>query len=207
MKNVYIAGEDPVTREIIYRLLKYCSPDFYVIQELPARGSEIKNKIESFNKLAASQPVILLTDLDTDDCAPCTKRNLLNGLVQHPNFLINVAVDEAEAWLMADRVNFADYIGVPVTDVLQACLQKQGGMKPLMEVSCPLKSSYYLTHSIAPHSAKEEIRSQVAATGKGCKGKEYNTAMLPFIREKWDIDNARQHSDSLSRMIDRIKKI
>lgn len=47
---------------------------------------------------------------------------------------------------MADRVNFADYIGVPVTDVPQACLQKQGGMKPLMEVSCPLKSSYYLTH-------------------------------------------------------------
>lgn len=207
MKDVYIAGEDPVTREIIYRLLKYCSSDFHVIQELPARGSEIKNKIELFNKLAATQPVILLTDLDTDDCAPCTKRNLLNGLKQHPDFLINVAVDEAEAWLMADRMNFANYIGVPETDVPQACLQKQGGMKPLMEIDCRVKSSYYLTHSIAPHSAKEEIRSQVAATGRSCKGKEYNSAMLPFIRDIWNIDNACQNSDSLLRMIGRVRRL
>jgi len=38
MKNVYIAGEDSVTREIIYRLLKYCSPDFYVIQDCRLAG-------------------------------------------------------------------------------------------------------------------------------------------------------------------------
>lgn len=207
MKKVYIAGEDPVTREIIYRILRYCSPDFHVIQELPARGSEIKNKIEPFNKLAAKQPVILLTDLDTDDCAPCTKRNLLSGLEKHPDFLINVAVDEAEAWLMADQKNFASYIGVPINEIPQSCLQKQGGMKSLMEISCPLKSSYYLTHQLAPHSSKEEIRQKVAATGKGCKGKEYNSAMIPFIRNIWDIDNARQNSDSLSRMIARIKRL
>lgn len=207
MKEVYIAGEDPVTCEIIYRVLRYCSPDFHVLQKLPARGSEIKNKIEEFNTLAASAPVVLLVDSDTDDCAPCTKRNLLDGLAQHPNFLINISVDEAEAWLMADRVNFADYIGVPVADVPQASLQKQGGMKPLIEVACPVKSSYYLTHDLALHSSKEDIRQSVAATGRSCKGKAYNSAMIPFIKDRWDIDNACKNSDSLSRMIARIKNL
>lgn len=47
-------------------------------------------------------PVILLTDLDADNCAPELKRKLLGGLEQAENLVFNVAVDEAEAWLMAD---------------------------------------------------------------------------------------------------------
>ncbi len=148
-----------------------------------------------------------MTDLDTDDCAPHARHKLLQALVPHPNFLINVAVDEAEAWLMADRINFAIYLGVEEKDVPQASLQKQGGMKPLMEIECSLKTSYYLTHCLASRSKKEIIRQQVAAKGKNCKGKEYNSAIIPFIQNEWNIDNAKQNSDSLSRMIERIKRL
>ena len=78
MIGVYIVGEDDVTRHVIYRILSYCGAGrFTVLMELPARGGEIKNKIPNFNQLAMKFPVILLTDLDADNCAPELKRNNL----------------------------------------------------------------------------------------------------------------------------------
>ena len=69
MIGVYIVGEDDVTRHVIYRILSYCGAGrFTVLMELPARGGEIKNKIPNFNQLAMKFPVILLTDLDADNC-------------------------------------------------------------------------------------------------------------------------------------------
>lgn len=68
--KVYISGEDAVTKAIIERLLRFCSPRFQVAKEIPARGSEIKKKISALNTLAQTQPVVMLTDLDTTDCAP-----------------------------------------------------------------------------------------------------------------------------------------
>lgn len=59
-----------MTNAIIRRLLEFCSPRFRVFKEVPARGGEIKQKIEALNALAKSHPVILLTDLDATACAP-----------------------------------------------------------------------------------------------------------------------------------------
>ena len=109
-RGVYIVGEDPVTLAIIQRIIKDYAPHLNIIQSLPARGSQIKSKIGSFNTVANSSPVILLTDLDTDPCAPMAKANLLKGLSSvSPEFVINVAVDEAEAWLLADRDGILEY--------------------------------------------------------------------------------------------------
>ena len=73
MIGVYIVGEDDVTRHVIYRILSYCGAGrFTVLMELPARGGEIKNKIPNFNQLAMKFPVILLTDLDADNCRSVT---------------------------------------------------------------------------------------------------------------------------------------
>ena len=97
-------GEDDVTRHVIYRILSYCGAGrFTVLMELPARGGEIKNKIPNFNQLAMKFPVILLTDLDADNCAPELKRKLLGGLEQAENLVFNVAVDEAEIYLCRCR--------------------------------------------------------------------------------------------------------
>lgn len=207
MKGVYIVGEDPVTLAVINRILIVYAPDLQVIQPLPARGSEIKKKISSFNQLSQSTPVILLTDLDTDDCAPVLKNKLLEGMKQNTNFILNIAVDEAEAWLMADRENFSAFLAVNVADMPKSTPQKQGGRKALPEMSIPIKASYYLTHTLATQSEKEEIREQIAAVGKSCKGKEYNSALLPFIQNQWDISAAMENSDSLKRMVDRIKAL
>ena len=76
MKDVYIVGEDPVTIEIIRRIVKYYAPNLCIKGYLPARGSEIKNKMENFNNFSLVYPVILLSDMDTADCAPLAESDL-----------------------------------------------------------------------------------------------------------------------------------
>lgn len=206
-RGVYIVGEDPVTLAIIQRIIKDYAPHLNIIQSLPARGSQIKSKIGSFNTVANSSPVILLTDLDTDPCAPMAKANLLKGLSSvSPEFVINVAVDEAEAWLLADRDGFSTYFGIPLDHMPQASPQKMMGRNPRIEVEVPLKSSYYITHNLITSSSKATLKQQIFAEDS-CKGKEYNSAMLPFVSDVWNVENARQFSYSLNGMILRIQQI
>lgn len=143
MKEVFLAGEDEVTKAIIRRTVAEYAPNLRVKMELPARGGELKSKIVNFNNLSLTDPVILLTDLDAENCAPAAKERLLAGIKQADHFIVNIAVDEAEAWLMADREGFAKYLGVAIEDMPMSEPQKQGGRKPLKEMKIPVKASYY----------------------------------------------------------------
>lgn len=207
MRRIYAVGEDEVTKAIIRKVLSVFAPDLELFEELPARGSQVKNLINNFNKLAASDPVILLTDLDEVDCAPMAKYRLLNGQEQQEDFIINIAVDEAEAWLVADSANFADYFGIDLQDMPGFVMQRQGGNKECMEISLPIKTSYYLTHTLILKSGKRELREQLASHGRRSKGKEYNIAIVPFVERNWDIRNAMANSDSLRRMIKRVEAL
>jgi hypothetical protein len=203
--KIYIAGEDPVTCAIIRKVLFYCSNTFEIIMELPARGGQIKSKIKEFNTLSSSFPVVLLMDLDADSCAP----QLVGQMIpeRNENFSFNVAVDEAEAWLMADREGFAEYFQIKRDDMPSSHLTKQGGSKALIEMNFSYKSSMYLTHELIKKSRKQEFVQQLTPKKGAAKGPEYNSCILPFIQNKWDIDCARKNSDSLNRMIARIKKL
>lgn len=205
--HVYISSEDEVTSAIIERLLEYCSDSqqvYVVIKKMPARGGKIKSVIPNLNNLSQNNPVILLTDLDANACAPSLKTQLLNGIPQNNNFIMNIAVDEAEAWLMADREGFASFIGVPVEKIPNATMQKQQGMNARLEMNFPYKSSRYLTCSLINDSKKQEICRQLKPANGSVKGPEYNAAILPFIQKQWNISDAMANSDSLTRMINRL---
>lgn len=209
MKEVYIAGEDEATKAVIIRLMKDYAPSLHIVGELPARGSQVKTKIPNFNLLADSYPVILLTDLDDEQCGPIGKRNLLGSIVQKPKFILNIAVDEVEAWLMADRNGFARYFGIPLQMMPISAMQKMSGRKALPELSVSVKSSWLFIHRLMQSSTNSERKAQlcVSPTDKNCKGKEYNTAVVPFIQNVWNPEAARVASDSLNRMILRLGKI
>lgn len=206
-RGVYIVGEDEVTRAIIVRIIQEYAPHLSIIQYIPARGSEIKSKINKLNRVALQSPVVLLSDLDTDPCAPIAKNHLTNGVFPiSPEFVISIAVDEAEAWLLADTNGFASYFGIPIEQMPNCSLQSFLGPRRRMEMSIPMKSSYYITHHLINHSSKGQLKAQIFAT-TSCKGKEYNEAIIPFIRTKWNISAARQKSYSLDGMIKRIQRI
>ena len=204
--KVYIVGEDSVTSAIIRKVIRYCTKEIEIISELPARGGQIKSKIGEFNKLSASFPVILLTDLDATICAPELMRQLLPN-DKHANFIFNIAVDEAEAWLMADRVGFSEYFAIDVDEMPVSCQTKQGGRTVLTEMDFRYKSSMYLTHDLIKKSRKKEFIKQLTPREGASKGPEYNSVILPFIENKWNIDDALTNSDSLERMIFRINAL
>lgn len=203
---IYLSCEDDMTHQVTVRLLDYCGVSYDEIKSIPARGGKIKSVIPQLNQLSTSAPVVLLTDLDASNCAPELKQNLLKGCTQNPQFIINIAVDEAEAWLMADRKGFSDFIGVHENVIPMSEKRKQGGSTPLVEMAFDYKSSLYLTHEIANQSSKNDVRQCVAANGDRCKGKEYNSVMTNFVGV-WNIDDAMANSDSLSRMVRRIQEL
>ncbi|GHU95245.1 hypothetical protein FACS1894156_4550 [Bacteroidia bacterium] len=203
--KIYIVGEDPVTFAIVKKVLNYCFKNFEIIAELPARGGQIKSKIQEFNQLSLSYPVVLLTDLDASFCAPQLLQQIIPN--KNKNFIFNVAVDEGEAWLMADREGFAEYFQIKIDDMPSSLQTKQGGQKALTEMNFKVKSSWYLTHELIEKSRKQELKQQLIPKKGAAKGPEYNSCILPFIENKWDIDRACTNSDSLNRMIVRIKKL
>lgn len=180
--SVFISGEDAVTIAVIKRLLDFVSPRFSILQTIPARGGEVKRKVLESNTLAKDYPVIMLLDLD-QGCAPSLKNSLLQGEPQSKHFLMNISVDEAEAWLMADRIGFASYFGIGVDKIPVPKMQRQGGAVARLEMDFPImKSSLVLTHQLALLSSKTEIRRKigVAVPNGPKKGKEYNIMMLLF---------------------------
>ena len=203
--KVYIVGEDAVTYSVIKRILYYCSSDFEIEAELPARGGQVKNKITEFNSLSEVHPVILLIDLDNYDCAPLLIEKLLKD--KNKCFIFNIAVDEAEAWLMADRKGFSSYFRVKIEDMPSAHQSKQGGRKALTEMNFTYKSSMFLTHELIKKSKNSDYIKQLTPKKNAAKGPEYNSCMLPFIQNAWNIDDARNNSDSLNRMILRIENL
>ena len=79
--------------------------------------------------------------------------------------------------------------------------------KAIIERLLSYCSPRMLTHSIAMKSRNVELRAQVGAQGKASKGPEYNDAILPFVKNIWNIDEAMKNSDSLSRMVLRLKRL
>lgn len=205
--SVYISAEDPVTIAVINRLLAYVSPRLKVLKNMPARGGQIKSMILALNELSKTRPVVALVDLDANACAPVLKQNLLQGNVPNIDFIFNIAIDEAEAWLMADKVGFARYFGVSQQLIPDSSMQKMGGMTPVQELDFSIKSSLQLTHQIMPSSTNAELKTQMMAQGNAVKGKEYNSAILPFIDTSWDVTAASANSDSLRRMIRRLQNL
>jgi len=168
--KIFIVGEDEATRGIIKRILNFCSDEIDLLPPLPARGSEIKSNILKYNELAKIYPVILLMDLDENDCAPTILQRYFQKIKKETHFILNIAVDEAEAWLMADRDNFSEYFHLPV-DLIPVPREFKNIKGTYIEMYFPYKSSFYMVREIIPHSKVKEFREQMIPKNGAKKGK------------------------------------
>ncbi len=205
MTRIHIVGEDDVTRAVLRQVIFSCNKNVEIISEFPARGGQINAKLEGFNNLAKAYPVVLLADLDTHSCAPELLRKWFpEG--KNDQFIVNIAIDEAEAWLMADREGFASYFAIDLKEIPDAEPMKQGGNKALTEMKFPCKSSLFLMKELIQKSRNGDFKKQLIPKKGAKKGPEYNTCLVPYIQNHWNIKTARKNSDSLDRMIKRISE-
>jgi hypothetical protein len=107
----------------------------------------------------------------------------------HPNLMFRIAVREIESWLLANRFDFAQYLGVPVARLPE---------RPELE-----QHRKEIVIGLARRSHKRLIRDDLlpAPSGTSRIGPNYVGRLTEFAANMWDIDDAATRSNSLQRAI------
>lgn len=182
---VNLATEDELSEAVLRRLLDHADRGYAVGTAYGRRGfGYLRNTITNWNRAARFVPFVVLADLDLRPCPP----ELINDWLtepRHPNLLLRVAVREVEAWLLADRSNFARYLHVSEKWVP---VNSDG----LLDPKAALVDATRRSRSKA---VRERIVPNRGSTAK--QGRDYNSCLVEFVRMAWNIEAAAARSASL----------
>lgn len=146
----------------------------------------LQKRISNYNAAAAFTPFICLVDLDDDACpVELIDHWLPEG--RNTNLLFRVAVREVEAWLIADRENFAHYLGVSPAKI------------PVYPDDEPDPKQVVI--NLARQSRIKRVRQNIVPLPDSTSsvGKAYFSELAAFTLQKWDIEGASSNSPSLKR--------
>jgi hypothetical protein len=184
-----LAFEDALIESLAVKLLRSI-PRQYATQTIYNRGGNgyLKRTIHGFNNAAKGTPFLVATDLDRYECPAALIQDWLTR-PRHHNLLIRVAVHEAEAWVLADRDSFADFLGISVTSVPE-------------DVESLVNPKEVLI-GLARRSRRKQLRDDICPRPKSTSkiGPNYNARLGSFVSERWNPNVARLNSRSLDRAI------
>lgn len=187
MRDVALATEDALSEVVGQRLVDDAGADLTVTLRLRRGGfGYLRSRMRNFCELARQMPVLLLTDLDTEQC-PMT----LIGAWSHKNavpdrLIFRVAVRQVESWLLADRESIANLFNVSLRRL-------PGNPDKLPDA----KQFLLQLASHAPRRVREELLAEHGASAS--QGLGYNTFLCDFVRSRWKPARAANRSDSLER--------
>lgn len=186
---ISLAVEDALSEAVLKEMLKQSQRPFMIGTCLNRGGyGYIKKIIPGLNHAARGMPYLVLTDLDNTEC-PLALISEWLPQPKHPNLIFRVAVKEVEAWLLADREAFADFIGISVNlipyDVDAIADPKQ------------------MLINLVRKSKKRNIRDAIvpAPNSTAKIGKDYNGQLIQFVQQNWQVESALANSRSLERAI------
>jgi hypothetical protein len=184
---IYIAIEDALSESVVRKLLRECGRNYVISLIYPARGfGYLRANIVAFNNVARVIPFLLLTDLDQIECAPILINNWL-AENKHHNLIFRVAVREVESWLMADRKNLVNFLGISNSHIPSSPEEVDDPKKILINAAKRSKKKK-LKRDIVPPEGSPRIQ-----------GPNYNERLKEYIENHWRPEIARQKSDSLDR--------
>lgn len=192
---INLAYEDALSEAVLRRLLEHSGRCYQIGTSYHRGGSGyLRRIVAGLNNAARGMPCLVLTDLDQAECAPALIRDWLRPASHHPNLLLRVAVKEVEAWLLADRKGFADFIGIREESI------------PLDSDSIehPKESLINLVGRSRRRRLREAILPPPGSTSK--QGPDYNGALIPFVQDDWNPANAARMSSSLERIVRTLKE-
>ena len=186
---VNLAVEDELSEAVLRRILADSGRP-YVVCTCYRRGGFgfLRSNIAKFNQASRVMPYIVLTDLDLAQCPPTLIRDWLNQ-PRNPGLLLRVAVREVEAWLLADPLGLAAFLGVAPPVVPRDVESLPDAKQSLINV--------------ARRSRRRELRQSIVPPPGSTRtqGPNYNGALLPFVQQQWNIAEARRNADSLERAV------
>jgi hypothetical protein len=188
-----LAVEDSLTESLLTRILR-ALPVRYATRTIYNRGGHgyLRRTINGFNNAAKGIPFLVGTDLDIYECPAALIGDWLQA-PKHHNLLVRVAVREAEAWVLADKENFAKFLGVHPSLVPD----------DIENIADPKAELIHLASKSRSKHLREDLCPPVNSTRK--IGPNYNARLSGFVQQHWNPEAARKRAESLARTIDRLK--
>ncbi|MCS6795254.1 MAG: hypothetical protein RMJ97_03195 [Raineya sp.] len=194
MNKIYIQPvvEDVLQEKVLQKLFQHLRNDIELYPAIGKKGnSYILERLASFNEASIEEcRYFVLLDMDKPYCIVDFLQERVN-FTPKPYFSLRVCVLEVETWLLADRQNFAKFLGVTDTIIPVNVEEK---------ISQPKE----FVISLAQQSKKKEIKT-IIPEGTAKQGKGYNIQMLSFVENLWDFQNASKNCKSLQKTIQKIK--
>lgn len=191
---INLAVEDTLSEAVIRTMLIQSNRNFSIGVCLNRGGyGYLKKIISGLNNAAKGTPYFVLTDLDRGDCPLALIAQWLPQ-PQHPNLIFRIAVREVEAWVLAHKAAFSEYLGIA----------KQKIPDNVDTISDPKQ----FLINLARKSRKRAIRDAIvpASNSTAQIGKDYNAPLISFVQDFWKADQAIEHSESLSRAMAAIRR-
>lgn len=187
---VSVACEGQTDLEVIRSLLRAAG--------LPAPGNSfvvskpaIIQRLAGYNEAAENAPWYVQIDLDHDfECAPDAAAEWLDG----PADLMRLSVvrPELEAWLLADRLRAASWLGVSVGNLPRDPEDEADAKDTLLRIT-------------RAHGSLQRQRQLLPRDRSGRHvGPEYEAELVRYARQHWRPDVARNRAASLDRAMNRL---
>lgn len=192
---VTLAFEDRLGEALAERILSV-HPKVRIATRLRGNGfGGLKRNVSKLNQVAQRHmPVLLLTDLDREQCPARLIASWLRE-DKSPHLLFRVAVREAESWAMADRERFAEFLGVTEA-VVPANPDILDDPKQILLGLIRRSKKGVLKREMLP------AQGALSALGLG-----YNEHLCSFVRARWRPEVAAARSPSLHRTVQRVGEL
>jgi len=111
---------------------------------------------------------------------------------RHHNLMVHVAVREAEAWVLADKDNFAKFLGIRPALIPDDVEDIEDPKRELIQ--------------LARRARKKDLRDDLCPPPNSTRkvGPNYNARLSAFVERLWDPNTAGGRAESLERAIDRL---
>ena len=186
-----IFAEDKLTEAVLQKCVAEYLPDHTVIRSDVACGrGNVKKSLAAYANLASSMPVIIGVDLDHDPCPPQLLSDWDVAGFNNANLIVRVAVREVEAWVLADKKRFANFVG-GTSDHIPSSPDEIEDPKRLLLEFARATASDDLKRDLIPINFGQYPRI----------GPAYNLRMCKFVRDRWRPHVAGGRSASLARAI------
>lgn len=185
--GIYIFTEDELGLAVAKKIANELGFEIVHSNELKGNG-RLKKNIRNYNEIANHYPVLVLTDLDSKECAPGLYKDWVSGLNVSENLHLRINVREIESWLFGDIENFAEFLGI------------RAGNMPVEpeEIADPKQELFNL---VRKKSSKRRIKEGILPLNNSRLGPEYNSILIEFVRKKYNTKNAEKRCNSLARTI------
>lgn len=144
----------------------------------------LRQRIRGYRNAARRTPWFVLVDLDADACAP-RLRDEWGVEGSSGGLCFRVAVRSVESWLLADREQFAGFLGTPPARLPARPDEVSDAKQELINV--------------ARRSRRGTVRDAIVPGPAARVGPLYTSTLSQFVDERWDPTRAAEASPSLAR--------